>query len=246
MQYLRKNLSTGCPVQRCSGIRAPLNFVDSLLWLRSASSLPERSLNPQITSLRNFFLLWTSAALKKRPSSNDKTWTLLVTSSPRWNAARQEKTIEKDHRRWSFWLADCSAACFRRVWPLRNAVLGSVGFAVLTTPINSYYASFWTLLHSKCSTSILWGLVHSLFLVFNGWSLKGEGQRKMNFTYVLGFVVLRDVVKVFPVSSSSFARKTTGRNRARSHSGAWRGLKTKWDLKLSPPSPTYVIRYLFI
>ena len=32
----------------------------------------------------------------------------------------------------------------------------------------------------------------------------------MNFTYVLGFVVLRDVVKVFPVSSSSFARKTTG------------------------------------
>ena len=35
----------------------------------------------------------------------------------------------------------------------------------------------------------------------------------MNFTYLLGFVVLRDVVKVFPVSSSSFARKT-------SHSGA--------------------------
>ena len=68
----------------------------------------------------------------------------------------------------------------------------------------------------------------------------------MNFTYVLGFVVWRDVVKVFPVSSSSFARKTTGRNRARSHSGAWRGLKTKWDLKLSLPSPTYLIRYLFI
>ena len=35
----------------------------------------------------------------------------------------------------------------------------------------------------------------------------------MNFTYVLGFVVLRDVVKVFPVSSSSFVRKTTGRNQ---------------------------------
>ena len=52
----------------------------------------------------------------------------------------------------------------------------------------------------------------------------------MNFTYVLWFVVLRDVVKVFPVSSSSFARKTTPRNRVRSHSGAWRGLKTKWDL----------------
>ena len=68
----------------------------------------------------------------------------------------------------------------------------------------------------------------------------------MNFTYVFGFVVLRDVVKVFPVSSSSFARKTTGRNRARSHSGAWRGLQTKWDLKLSLPSPTYLIRYLFV
>ena len=37
----------------------------------------------------------------------------------------------------------------------------------------------------------------------------------------------------------------TGRNRARSHSGAWRGLKTKWDLKLSLPSSTYLIRYLF-
>ena len=53
-----------------------------------------------------------------------------------------------------------------------------------------------------------------------GFCLKGEVQRKMNFTYVLGFVVLRDVVKVFPVSSSSFARKTTGRNQVRSHSGA--------------------------
>ena len=86
----------------------------------------------------------------------------------------------------------------------------------------------------------------TLFLCFN--DLKGEVRRKMNFTYVLGFVVLRDVVKVFPVSSSSFARKTTGRNRARSHSGAWRGLKTKWDLKLSllQLSPTYLIRYLFI
>ena len=55
--------------------------------------------------------------------------------------------------------------------------------------------------------------------------LKGEVRRKMNFTYVLGFVVLRDVVKVFPVSSSSFARKTTGRNRARvtrGHDAAWR------------------------
>ena len=40
--------------------------------------------------------------------------------------------------------------------------------------------------------------------------IKGEVRRKMNFTYVLGFVVLRDVVKDFPVNSSSFARKTTG------------------------------------
>ena len=38
--------------------------------------------------------------------------------------------------------------------------------------------------------------------------------------YVLGFVVVRDVVKVFPVSSSSFVRKSTGRNQARSQSGA--------------------------
>ena len=74
--------------------------------------------------------------------------------------------------------------------------------------------------------------------------VKGEVRRKMNFKYVLGFVVLRDLVKVFPVSSSSFARKTTGRNRGRSHSGAWRGLKTEWDLKLSIPSPTYLIQYL--
>ena len=51
-------------------------------------------------------------------------------------------------------------------------------------------------------------------------TIKGEVRRKINFTYVLGFVVLRDVAKVFPVSSSSFARRTTGRNRARSHSGA--------------------------
>ena len=50
--------------------------------------------------------------------------------------------------------------------------------------------------------------------------LKGEVGRQMNFTYVLGFAELRDVVKVFPVNSSLFARKRTGRNRARSHSGA--------------------------
>ena len=55
--------------------------------------------------------------------------------------------------------------------------------------------------------------------------LKGEVRRKMNFTYVLGFVVLRDVVKVFPVSSSSFARKTTGgieHEVTRGYDAAWR------------------------
>ena len=55
--------------------------------------------------------------------------------------------------------------------------------------------------------------------------VKGEVRRKMNFTYVLGFVVLRDVVKVFRVSSSSFARKKTGRNRhevTRGHDAAER------------------------
>ena len=90
-----------------------------------------------------------------------------------------------------------------------------------------------------------WPITRSCQARFVGWKekqVKGEVRRKMNFTYVLGFVVLRDVVKVFPVSSFSFARKTTGRNRAQSHSGAWRSLKTKWDLKLSLPSPTYLIR----
>ena len=55
--------------------------------------------------------------------------------------------------------------------------------------------------------------------------LKGKfGGKCINISqiifYAFGFVVLRDVVKVVPVSSSSFARKTTGRNGARSHSGA--------------------------
>ena len=80
----------------------------------------------------------------------------------------------------------------------------------------------------------------ALFFSFFFFFFKGEVRRKINITYVLGFVVLSDVAKVFPVSSTSFARKTTGKNRFRSHSGAWRGLKTKWDLKLSLPSPTYL------
>ena len=105
--------------------------------------------------------------------------------------------------------------------------------------------------HFTCNTCTL-HLLHTLkhLCMHMKWlcdvGVKGEVRRKMKIIYVLGFVVLRDVVKVFPVSSSSSARKTTGKNRARSHSGAWRGLKTKWDLKLSLPSPTYLIRYLFI
>ena len=72
--------------------------------------------------------------------------------------------------------------------------------------------------------------------------VKGEVRRKMSFTYyVSGFVVLRDVVKVFPVRSPSFARKTTRKNRARSHAGARRGLMTKWDLKLVATSPATVL-----
>ena len=57
---------TNCPAQRCLGIRAPLNFVSSLLWLCSSLPFPNRSLNPQITSLRNFVLLWTAVGLKKK------------------------------------------------------------------------------------------------------------------------------------------------------------------------------------
>ena len=60
-------------------------------------------------------------------------------------------------------------------------------------------------------------------------AIEGEVQRKMNFRYVLGFVVLRGMVKVFSVSSPSFARKD---NPEKSHSGARRSLMTKWDLKL--------------
>ena len=52
--------------------------------------------------------------------------------------------------------------------------------------------------------------------------VKGEVRRKMNFMYVLGFVMLRGVVKVFPVSSSSFARKTTKHEVTRGHDAAWR------------------------
>ena len=80
---------------------------------------------------------------------------------------------------------------------------------------------------------VLWDL-HSQLWKFAPKSpcLKGEVRRKMNFTFVLGFVVLRDVVNVFSVSSPAFARKTTRKKRARSHSRARRDLMTKSDLKL--------------
>ena len=77
--------------------------------------------------------------------------------------------------------------------------------------------------------------------------LKGEVRRKMNFTYVLGFVVLRDVVKVFPVSSSSFARKKTYLEESSTKSlGGMTRPKDEMGSQLSLPSPTYLIRYLFI
>ena len=78
----------------------------------------------------------------------------------------------------------------------------------------------WTV-DSWCETACSYGSSAKLHSGSHHHSIfKGEVRSKMNFIYVLGFVVLRDVVKVFPVSSPSFARKTTGRNRARSHSGA--------------------------
>ena len=91
------------------------------------------------------------------------------------------------------------------------------------------------------STSLIFILLNST----REWACKGEVRRKMNFICVLGFVVLRDVAKVFPVSSPSFVRKTTRKNRARSHSGARRSLMTKWDFKFShvttPASPGPVL-----
>ena len=76
---------TNCPAQRCLGIRAPLNFVSSLLWLCSALPFPNRSLNAQITSLRNFVLLWTAVGLKKkRPFSNGKTYTSWLLLQASW------------------------------------------------------------------------------------------------------------------------------------------------------------------
>ena len=47
----------------------------------------------------------------------------------------------------------------------------------------------------------------------------------MNFTYLLGFVLVSGAVKVFPVSYCSLARKLTRNKRAR------RARMTKWDLK---------------
>ena len=49
--------------------------------------------------------------------------------------------------------------------------------------------------------------------------LRGSSEENELHTYV-GVCGIEERGKVFPVSSSSFARKTTGRNRARSHLGA--------------------------
>ena len=59
----------------------------------------------------------------------------------------------------------------------------------------------------------------------------------MNYTYVLGFMVLRDLVRVFPISSPSFARKTTRKNRAQSHPGARRGFQIGHVTTPASPGP---------
>ena len=135
------------------------------------------------------------------------------------------------------------AACFSACCLIRHSVIHSFKSNFLRNNRLCLSLSFCTpltILSRRISSGVMDSKRHTAACF-----LKGEVRRKMNFIYVLGFVVLRDVVKVSPVSSPLFVRKTTGRNRARSHSGGWRGLKTKWDLKLSLPSPTYPIRYLF-
>ena len=72
---------TSCPSRRCSNIRAPLNFVASLLWLRTASSLLGRSLK-QHNPMEKLRSAWSLCWLKKKPFSNGKRHMLPVTSSP--------------------------------------------------------------------------------------------------------------------------------------------------------------------
>ena len=59
---------TGCPTPGCSGIRAPLNFCCFAPVAPLSSSLPDRSLNPQIT----LFCFELQLASKKKPFSNGK------------------------------------------------------------------------------------------------------------------------------------------------------------------------------
>ena len=75
---------TSCPARHCSGICAPLNFVALLLWLRSASSFPDQSLKrlPIDYSIEKLCSALNFCFLQKRPFSNGKIHTLLVTSSP--------------------------------------------------------------------------------------------------------------------------------------------------------------------
>ena len=86
--------------------------------------------------------------------------------------------------------------------------------------------------NSVCST-VLHALWLSLGKLFEFCMLRSEmeclatsnSMGKMNVTYMLGFGLVSGVVKVFPVSSLSLARKSTRKKRVR------RARMTKWDLK---------------
>ena len=94
---------TSCPARRCSGICAPLNFVASLLRLSSTLSLRSRGsaqlcrfapvvplsflasrliAQPTDNPIEKLCSPLDFCWLQKRPFSNGKTYTLLVTSSP--------------------------------------------------------------------------------------------------------------------------------------------------------------------
>ena len=68
-----------------------------------------------------------------------------------------------------------------------------------------------------------------------GSCLEGELHGKMNFTYVLGFGLVSGVVKVFPVSSLSLARKSTMHDAA-----WWRMGISNWSRDLSSRSVVHM------
>ena len=79
-----------------------------------------------------------------------------------------------------------------------------VGFLVVTTtvPLFMFFQTFILLSKPFRPTDLILQQLNR--------EVKGEVRRKMNFRYVLGFVVLRDVVKVFLVSSSSLRERRPG------------------------------------